>query len=144
MVEVQYKYNVIPENQTSSFFSIDISTERHSILLSDLVICSSVLANETKSKFIIMEINLQTGYVFSEDDINEIENFSENIKSLQFNEGRNEAIIYFDYNSNEDTCIKLKVRKSFKVLDTKPGWVIVYGAHDKDQKATKSFLLNDF
>ncbi|XP_055839388.1 thioester-containing protein 1 allele R1-like [Episyrphus balteatus] len=143
VVDVKYQYNLLPENQSSSFFAVDISTKKTSKYLGVLKICSSLLTNETDNRLYRMEVDLQSGYIFSEKDSKEVEGLSEDIKSLQINGSREKLVAYFEFDNTNEVCIELEVRKSWKVYNSKPGWVFVYDANDKDRKSAKSFKFDE-
>ncbi|XP_055852128.1 thioester-containing protein 1 allele R1-like [Episyrphus balteatus] len=145
VVDVKYKYNFVPKNQSSSFFTIRISSEKTSKLFRVLKVCSSLLKNNPKDKLTVMEIDLQSGYTFNEKDSkkDEDEEIREDIKAVEFNDNRDKVVVYFDFVENNEVCIELKVRKTYKVFYSKPGWVSVYGVHDRDRKAVKSFRINE-
>ncbi|XP_055904146.1 CD109 antigen-like [Eupeodes corollae] len=141
IVDVKYEYNILPENQSSNFYFTNISVEIYSDFLIYVPICSKVLSSNSRNKFIVMEVSLQSGYIFTDGNYNDIDSQNDNIKSIQFNDGRDKAIIYFDYDPENEVCIELEARKTYKVINSKPGWVVVYGEYDKDSKSINSFMV---
>ncbi|XP_055853378.1 ovostatin homolog 2-like [Episyrphus balteatus] len=143
LVDVNYVYNLLPQNQTSSIYSTNISLEYYSKVFNYLTICSSVLTNDTHSKFVIIDINVQSGYAFTETSFNEIENLNEDIKSIKFSNARDKAVIYYEYDPSNELCVELELRRSYNVLNSKPGWIMVYGEQSKEQGASNSFKFYD-
>ncbi|XP_055919117.1 alpha-1-macroglobulin-like isoform X2 [Eupeodes corollae] len=143
VIDLRYSYNLVPEDQPSSLYTISISTMKTSKHLGILKICSSSDMKNTQNKLTVLEINLQSGFICNEKDSEDEDDLGKDVKSKQINEGRDKIIIYFELKP-KGTCNKLEVRNTYKVFNSKPGWVVVFGAHDKDKRTTRSFRFNDF
>ncbi|XP_055839016.1 thioester-containing protein 1 allele R1-like [Episyrphus balteatus] len=140
VVDVKYEYNLVPaENKFPSTYATNITTQSSAGALSVLEICVNVLGYISPDDLTIMEVNLQSGYIFDETNLEDIKNLA---KAIELNDDREKVTIYFDKIDYNGICLKLGALEVYKVLDAKPGWVILYSTDRKDEQTTKSFYIN--
>ncbi|XP_055919832.1 thioester-containing protein 1 allele R1-like isoform X2 [Eupeodes corollae] len=142
VVGVIYKYNLVLENQLSSTYATNITTERSSSLLSIFEVCVRVLGNNSGNHLTMMEVTLQSGYAFT-DKITPQIGLTWKFKSLKVNDNHDMLIAHIDSIDNNGLCLKLETLKKYNVLNAKPSWVVLYDTHKRDDKTIKSFKIND-
>ncbi|XP_055853417.1 uncharacterized protein LOC129917097 [Episyrphus balteatus] len=108
--------------------------------LTVLEFCPEILRNGNYSSLMVMEVNLQSGYVFTEENFQEVDySLNKGIKSIQLDHNQDRFVVYFE----NEVCFKLKALREYNVVNAKPGWVIMYALEKKDSKTVKSFIIDD-
>ncbi|XP_042855895.1 alpha-1-inhibitor 3-like [Penaeus japonicus] len=130
----------IPEIAASSTFDMTVTSTSESCIFANVTICVSYLVVGEDSNMVIIEVDLESGYVAIEHDLERLQNKGVIKKYEQDEPGLVE--LYLESVTAKEVCLTVGVVRVIWVEDVKPGTVSIYDYYQNpDNKLVKPLVI---
>ncbi|XP_055837968.1 CD109 antigen-like [Episyrphus balteatus] len=142
VVDVKYKYNLVNDVESSSSYAANITILKTTNYLTVFKVCASDFRNDDEHHLTVMEVNLQSGYIFTERATPDV-GLTWKFKSIKVDPSQDKVVVYIENLNKIGNCLNVEALKKYNVINAKPGWLVLYDTHKRDEKIAKSFKLNE-
>ncbi|XP_063615136.1 alpha-2-macroglobulin-like protein 1 [Penaeus indicus] len=131
----------MPEISGNSTFSMTVTSTSGSCTAANVTICAFYLLENEESNMVIIELNLESGYVAEEGSLQHLVDRRVIKKYEQDEPGLVE--LYLDSLTSTEVCLTVAVTREISVEDVKPGTVSVYDYYqNSEDKLVKPLAID--
>ncbi|XP_047482078.1 alpha-2-macroglobulin-like protein 1 isoform X2 [Penaeus chinensis] len=131
----------MPEVSANSIFSLTVASTSGSCTTANVTVCAFYLLADEESNMVIVELDLESGYVAEEGSLQHLVDGRVIKKYEQDEPGIVE--LYLDSLSSTEVCLTVAVSREILVEDVKPGTVSIYDYYqNSEDKLVKQLAID--
>jgi len=136
LVQTVLRYNT-PRVMATDGFSLQVRTSNMKSAkdLPSLEVCTAYTGSRQNTSMVLLELELVTGWeaVNPQRLRNQVK---VGVQRVEEDEKENKVVLYFDQISQQETCVKIEVKKVTNIKNSKDATVTVYDYYNREETAT--------